>query len=405
MATVLTRKRGKTWEYRFEIASVGGKRRHTSKGGFRTKKEALQAGTAAMAEYNATGLTFTPSEISVHDYLLEWHEQNKIKWSENTVGFYKRLMHRHILPELGDQRVSGLTPAMLQSFVTAKRDAYSKDYVGVIVAILHSALKYAVYPLQYIKENPMTYVTIPDKRDDKPQQPRIVNYQEYQDILSMLSDSPYRHAVVIGYHTGARIGEVLALDWTSIDFDTDTIKIDKTLYRPNDRGGLTIGPPKTIKSIREIKIDPYLVTYLKDLKRQQLENRLEYGEHYLLQYVENKDTSGPRDIISTTHAYAPSKETHSPIDFVCKQIHGKALSPIGFGYWCTKIQANLNKDFTFHSLRHTHATLLAQSGVALPAIQARLGHATLDQTLGTYAHATDTMEKDIIDTLTATVST
>lgn len=405
MATVLTRKRGKTWEYRFEIASVGGKRRHTSKSGFRTKKEALHAGTAAMAEYNATGVTFTPSEISVHDYLLQWHDQNKIKWSENTVGLYKRLMHRHILPELGDQRVNGLTPAMLQSFVTAKRDEYSKEYVSTIVAILHSALKYAVYPLQYIKENPMTYVNIPDKRDDKPQQSKFINYQEYQDILSVISNSPYRHAVVIGYHTGARIGEVLALDWTSVDFEKETLKIDKTLYWTRSRKCLTIGPPKTRKSIRTIKIDPYLISYLKTLKGQQLETRLEYGEHYTLQYIEKKDTNGPRDIISTTHAYAPSTDTHSPIEFVCKQVYGKVLSPIGFGYWCNKVQAGVKKDFTFHSLRHTHATLLAQRGIALPAIQARLGHATLDQTLSTYAHATDKMEEDIIDTLTATVST
>ena len=40
------------WEYRFEAAKIDGKRKHISKAGFRTKKEALEAGTKALAEYN-----------------------------------------------------------------------------------------------------------------------------------------------------------------------------------------------------------------------------------------------------------------------------------------------------------------------------------------------------------------
>lgn len=52
MAKVNTRKRGSRWEYRFEVASIGGKRKQNTKGGFRTKKEALEAGNKALAEYN-----------------------------------------------------------------------------------------------------------------------------------------------------------------------------------------------------------------------------------------------------------------------------------------------------------------------------------------------------------------
>ena len=49
------RKRGDKWEYRFEGARIDGKRKQYSKGGFRTKKDALEAGTAALAAYQ-TGL-------------------------------------------------------------------------------------------------------------------------------------------------------------------------------------------------------------------------------------------------------------------------------------------------------------------------------------------------------------
>lgn len=64
------------WEYRFEAAQIEGKRKHISKAGFRTKKEALEAGTKALAEYNNAGLHFEPSEISVSDYLDYYFDQH-----------------------------------------------------------------------------------------------------------------------------------------------------------------------------------------------------------------------------------------------------------------------------------------------------------------------------------------
>ena len=55
MADVITRKRNNKWEYRFEGAKIGGKRKQFSKSGFNTKKEALEAGVKALATYNQAG--------------------------------------------------------------------------------------------------------------------------------------------------------------------------------------------------------------------------------------------------------------------------------------------------------------------------------------------------------------
>ncbi|WP_337369628.1 tyrosine-type recombinase/integrase [Phascolarctobacterium faecium] len=49
--------------------------------------------------------------------------------------------------------------------------------------------------------------------------------------------------------------------------------------------------------------------------------------------------------------------------------------------------------FSFHSLRHTHATLLLKSGVHFKIVQARLGHSTFQQTMDTYSHVTPDMDK------------
>ena len=64
MGQLRTRKRGKTWEWSFEGAKIDGKRNPISKGGYRTKAEAQEAGIQAKAEYDNTGRSFKPSAVS-----------------------------------------------------------------------------------------------------------------------------------------------------------------------------------------------------------------------------------------------------------------------------------------------------------------------------------------------------
>ena len=77
MAQISTRKRGNTWEYSFEIASVDGKRKRKSKGGFRTKKECIASGIQAKAEYDSGGNITDCGNISYSDFLNEWFEHEK----------------------------------------------------------------------------------------------------------------------------------------------------------------------------------------------------------------------------------------------------------------------------------------------------------------------------------------
>ena len=74
MGQLRTRKRGSSWQYSFEAARVNGQRKSIIKSGFRTKEEAIKAGTQAMNEYNNSGQSFTPSEMSVSDYLDYWFD-------------------------------------------------------------------------------------------------------------------------------------------------------------------------------------------------------------------------------------------------------------------------------------------------------------------------------------------
>ena len=68
------KKKTPNWEYRFEIAPIGGRRQQKTKAGFRTQREAYEAGSTAYSQYHASGRLFEPKDMSVSDYLDYWLE-------------------------------------------------------------------------------------------------------------------------------------------------------------------------------------------------------------------------------------------------------------------------------------------------------------------------------------------
>ena len=141
MGQLRTRKRGSTWQYSFETAPVNGKRKSISKGGFRTKAEALAAGTTAMNEYNSSGQTFTPTEVSVADYLDYWFENYcKMNLKYNTQLGYLYIMENRLKPHFGQYRLKSLTTAVIQEYVNQlKIDGLAKSSVLGILRVLSAA--------------------------------------------------------------------------------------------------------------------------------------------------------------------------------------------------------------------------------------------------------------------------
>ena len=157
-----TRKRGKSWSYYFDAAQVDGKRKKIEKGGFRTKKDAEAALAKALTEYDNSGQVFTPSDISVADYLDFWYKNYCIpNLAENTLLDYKNKIDNHLKPAFGIYRLSSLQAATIQEFINQlKLKGYAKSSIKGILSTLSVALDYAIEPLQYIKDNPCRYIKV-----------------------------------------------------------------------------------------------------------------------------------------------------------------------------------------------------------------------------------------------------
>lgn len=162
-----------------------------------------------------------------------------------------------------------------------------------------------------------------------------------------------------------RVSEVCALTWDCIDLYEGTITVDKIMV--NKEKEWVFGTPKTASSYRTIHIGATLVKILKEHKVRQKENRLKYREFYFVS------------------------------DFVCTKENGEQVTPSSCKYSGQILRKKLGIDFNFHSLRHTHATLLLEQGAPIKDIQTRLGHSRSGITLDTYSHLTDKMKNQTVD--------
>ena len=151
-----------------------------------------------------------------------------------------------------------------------------------------------------------------------------------------------------------RIGELLALTYGDIDFEKQTIRINKTLVRINGKNEVT--PPKTESSTREILINKKLVDIIK-----------KYSEKL---YGLNKETR-----LFKLHQTNIRKQIKSFAEKVGVKI------------------------IRVHDLRHSHASLLIHLGVNPLAISKRLGHENIDTTLNTYSHLYPDASKKIVEML------
>lgn len=374
---ILTRKRGTTWEYRFESAKVDGKRKYISKSGFRTQKEALAAGTQALAEYQNGGLTYSPSDISVSDYMQVWIEKYvEVNLRHKTKLGYVGIINNHINPVLGHYKLNALNPAVLQDFANSlKAKGFSRRHVVGILSMLSNALKYAVSPLQFLRHNPMSDVRMPVIA--APARSRtVLSAEDWKRIISRFPfGNKYHIPLVIGYYTGLRISEVFGLTWDDINFEKLEINVSKQTIRMQ-KGKWNLDEPKTKSSVRTVKFGKELCEILRREKARQAENRLRYGEYYTFYSLIDKELV---------------LDKNGKVKLICVDENGMLVTTDSFKYCSRIIHHELKIEFDFHCLRHTHATVLIENGVSPKSVQKRLGHEKIETTLQTYVHDTEEM--------------
>ena len=207
----------------------------------------MDAGIKALAEYNNSGLYFKPSEISVSDYLDYWIENYvELNLRINTIAGYKVVVENYLKPILGIYKLKSLTPSILQNYINKMYiNGSSKSNLKRISSVLNLSLKYAVHPCKFIKENPMQYISMPKYEKGNEEDVKTITLKEFDKIIDRFPQTTdYYLPLIIGFHTGCRIGEVLALTWDDIDFNNKALSINKSLIFNDKNKQWYFGPNK-----------------------------------------------------------------------------------------------------------------------------------------------------------------
>ena len=384
VAQVRTRKRGKTFSYIFEAGKTAdGKRKVVEKGGFPTKDTAYKAGVAAYNDYLHGNIGITSEKITLKDFMTAWLDNEvALRAKPTTVQTYQSHLKNHILPHLGEVKVQELSPARLDAWIKKLlRGGLAQNTLSVIYAIISAALKYAVYPSQLISFNPAAYIEIPKNAPRNVVKRTIITPEQFTALLEKYPfGTPMYIPLLLLYHTGMRLGEVLGLSWQDIDFAAKKINLHRQLQYLSKRGYF-FTTLKTESSNRYIIVDDFLLGELKRWQAQQAVNEKTFGDSYVYVYRENDGHIERR----LKRLPAPDGEE---VSLICTRDDGRTIMH-------NMIVISLRKNgFNAHSFRHTHATQLIENGATPKGVAGRLGHASTAITQNLYAHNTEKLQEE-----------
>ena len=310
-------------------------------------------------------------EKTFNEVLDMWMENNRIKNKGATVAKYQNLIDTHIAPLLGKQKLSTITPLMINSFLQEKiengrldgKGGLSSSYVRSIMIVIKSAMKYAV------EEGlcPQLNTPILKPSIQKTNELIILSAEEQRKLEDAVfcSNDPTKIGIFISLQTGLRIGEVCALSWNDIDFEKRILKVRHTVARVCDSKSkmskLIIDNPKTQASYREIPISDKLVDTLNNFKQM----------------------SDSEYIVSTSKGFT------SPRTYDYR--YHRIIDQVGIS------------SVNYHALRHTFATRCIEAGVDIKSLSEILGHANVAITLNTYVHSSVEMKRNQLEKMYAIV--
>lgn len=264
-----------------------------------------------------------------------------------TYNRYKSICELHLIKDLGEYELEELKPNILQDFLLKKiDDHYSTNTIKGIVSVLKQALRLAI-TLEFVDKEYCSNLKMPSSEE---KEISVFTKKEQQVIESFCLNHKKSNyiGIVICLYTGIRLGELLALTWDDIDFNSNLLTINKTSYsaKLDGKTQIIVDKPKTKKSNRVIPLPNQLVKLLKIIKKE----------------------SNSKYVITTRNSGMVGNRSYQrTFKFILKKVNVPYRN--------------------FHSLRHTFATNAIELGMDVKTLAEILGHTNAMITLNRYSHS------------------
>ncbi len=299
-----------------------------------------------------------------------------------TISDDRSILDKHIIPGIGNIRLKDLTGLKLTRFYNeclkksnGRGGTLDPKTVKNIRAVVNRMLECA-YQNDIIKENPNNKAKYPKTTKKETE---ILSPDDYDKLIKYCCEQGTQWDMLIIFFlcVGSRLGETLGLQWSKINFEKYTIRIDQQMQAvPNkDKNSKykykkeIIDSTKTKSSNRTIPMFKEVEQILRHVRKLQAKNKLRLGQKYFrqLDLVFAKDDG----------------------DFICdttfRAFVNKRLKEAGIEH------------YKIHSFRHSCATALFEGKADIKKVSKWLGHSGIGITLDTYTHVLPHQLEELAD--------
>lgn len=286
----------------------------------------------------------------------EWLKYKKNTVKKSTYYNYSYSVEKYLYPKFADQDITQIKD--YNDFIEKLTDTLAPKTVRDIITKLKEIINF--YEEEHNTKLNIKKMSLPKMNKKEIQ---ILSNKEKQKLekYCIEQNSLKSLGILICLNTGLRIGEVCALRWENIDFESKKIHIEKTIERiyskEENKTIVIIDTPKSITSVRTIPINSKLYNILKQIR-------------------------------------GKSKKT----DFVLAGSSEHYVEPRNYQYHFKEIlKRSKVKKYKFHTLRHTFATNCIEAGMDIKSLSEILGHADVSITLNIYVHSSDKTKRKYLE--------
>jgi integrase len=339
-----------TWHIQYRWTDWKGEKKKSQKRGFRTKKEAEEWYAHFISQKSADPC------MCFEDLWVLYKEDMSKRLRETTMLQKEYIVKDKLLPYFGKMPINEISAVKIRAWQNEMMEkGFKPTYLKTINNQLSCIMNYAV-KFYDLRSNPCHKAgSMGKSRADEREFWTVEEFKKFSDAIIDKPDAWLGFNIL--FWTGMRIGELLALTVSDIDYENMTIRVDESYTRIKKKDIIT--PPKTDSSIRYITVHQELLDEIKE---------------YIATLYKPKPA---------TRLFAGRTKRF----FEHEMERGIKLSGV--------------KKITVHCTRHSNASLCLEMNFSPVEIARRLGHAKVTTTIETYCHPSKDGQVRIADALGA----
>lgn len=312
---------------------------------------------------NESSNPMLPNDYTVDAWFEEWIETKKYSIRPGTIVIYKSRYKYNIQPVIGNMKIKDVRPAQCQIILNNMADRYAHGTIQQAKRVMHGMFLCA-YENGLISSNPCMK-SISAEMGYPAKMREALSDEDLKKFLKEIKSSPYENQYRLILNTGIRIGELVGLKWTDIDFENKCLYIRRTMRYISNKDGWRIGEPKSKAGKRTIPLSDEALEILKNQKDKI--SKLKVIPFEWREYVFLNDNG---ELIQN-NTYLASMN------------------------WISK-KLKINH-YTPHNLRHTFASRWISAGLSPKVLQTIIGHQSFELTMMVYVHSSEDEKRSQIE--------